>query len=75
MKQSLVSKAQRMKKQKNKGQVAVEYVLLLVIVVALAGIFKEFIDVGVSPDGDGASPFIDYWRNLIKEIGEDTSHL
>ena len=68
-----------MKSKKNKGQVAVEYVLLLVIVVALAGVFKAFINVGVEGDPnsaapDNAAPFIKYWRGLIKEIGEDTPH-
>ena len=63
-----------MKSKKNKGQVAVEYVLLLVIVVALAGVFKAFINVGVEGDPNSAAPFIKYWRGLIKEIGEDTPH-
>lgn len=63
-----------MKIKKNKGQVAVEYVLLLVIVVALAGVFKAFIDVGDERDPDSAAPFIKYWRGLIQEIGKDTPH-
>ncbi len=62
-----------MKKKKNKGQVAVEYVLLLVIVVALASVFKIFIDVGDSSGAPGA-PFIEYWRKLLIEIGQDTPH-
>ena len=61
-----------MKFKKNKGQVAVEYVLLLVIVVGLAGVFKTFIHVGNQTDPDSAAPFIKYWRGLIKNIGEDT---
>ncbi|MDE0151301.1 MAG: class III signal peptide-containing protein [Bdellovibrionales bacterium] len=59
---------------KNRGQVAVEYVLLLIIVIALASVFKEVIDLGSSPDGSGASAFVDYWRTLIKEIGADVPH-
>ena len=62
------------KHKKNKGQVAVEYVLLLIVVVAIAGVFKEFINVGSSPDGSGASKFVDYWRALITEIGKDIPH-
>lgn len=65
-----------MKKQyrKRKGQVAVEYVLLLVIVVALAGIFKGFVDVGSAGDPDSAAPFVQYWRGLLRGIGQDTPH-
>ncbi len=74
-----------MKKHTKKGQVAVEYVLLLVIVIAIAGIFQNFISVGSASAGDpcaqqnrGASGapggLVKYWRCLIKKIGEDTPH-
>ena len=63
-----------MKMRKNKGQVAVEYILLLVIVVTLATLFKQFIEVGSQGDPDSAAPFIQYWRGLIEEIGEDIPH-
>ena len=60
--------------EKNKGQVAVEYVLLLVIVITLAGIFKSFIDVGTQGDRNSAAPFVQYWRTLVEKIGEDVPH-
>ena len=62
------------KHKKNKGQVAVEYVLLLVVVVAVAFVFQRFINLGESPDGSGASAFVKYWRDLIGAIGADVPH-
>lgn len=62
------------KYEKNKGQVAVEYVLLLIVVISLALVFVEFIDVGNSPDGSGASVVVEYWRALIRGIGADVPH-
>ena len=64
----------RNKNKKKKGQVAVEYVLLLVVVVALATVFKTFINVGTAPDGTGASEFVQYWRKLIEAIALDVPH-
>jgi len=62
------------KHKKNKGQVAVEYVLLLIVVVTLALVFVEFIDVGHPPEGSGASVVVEYWRVLIRGIGADVPH-
>lgn len=59
---------------KNRGQVAVEYVLLLIIVIALASVFKEVIDLGTSNNPDQGSAFVKYWRALIRAIGEDVPH-
>ena len=58
----------------NKGQVAVEYVLLLVIVIALASLFVQVIDLGDKTTGQSASAFVKYWRALITAIAEDTPH-
>ena len=59
---------------KTKGQVAVEYVLLLIVVISLASVFKLVIDLGIDPDGSNASAFVEYWRSLIRAIARDVPH-
>lgn len=54
------------KKVSHRGQVVVEYILLLVVVVAVATIMLQFIDLG-STDDDGGG-FITYWRFLVRSI-------
>ena len=54
---------------KKQGQVVVEYILLIVVVVAVASIMISFVDLGGSDDE--GSNFIKYWRNLIRNIAGD----
>ena len=56
--------------ESQKGQVVIEYVLLLVIAVSVALIFVNLVNVGDGQNPDSGSSLIKYWRSLIKEIGE-----
>lgn len=53
--------------QKKKGQVVVEYILLLVVSVIIATILISFVD--ESKDGI----LFQKWRNLLTTIAEDIS--
>ena len=56
--------------ESQKGQVIIEYVLILVIAVSVALAFVELVDVGDGQNPDTASSLIKYWRSLITEIGK-----
>lgn len=56
------------KAKEEKGQVIVEYILLLVISVVLALALINFVRV----DG-GASIVFSYWKNLLIVVGQDIS--
>ena len=56
-----------------KGQVAVEYVLLLIIAVSAALIIVAFVDVGERNNPNEAGSLIKYWRSVIQKIGSDPS--
>lgn len=53
-----------------KGQVIVEYVLLLLISTAIALTLIALTEVGPGADN---RPVFKYWEHLLKEIGEDIS--
>ena len=55
--------------RKTKGQVVVEYVLLLLVAVAVCVTFLSFFEVG-STDTDG-SALIELYRSLIRSIAGD----
>ena len=52
-----------------KGQVIVEYILLLVVSTVLALILINLVTVDPSKN----SPVFSYWRRLLEVIGEDIS--
>ena len=56
-------------KNNKKGQVIVEYVLLLVVSTAMALVLINF--ARISPPGE--SIFFNYWENLLIQIGADIS--
>ena len=58
------------KKQK-KGQVVLEYVLLLVIVVSVAVVMVTLVKVGDPSDPDSSGSLIRYWIGIIRAIGAD----
>ena len=60
----------KMFKKQKKGQVVLEYVLLLVIVVAVALVMLNLVEVD-SSDPAGGGSLIRYWIGIIKAIGED----
>ena len=55
--------------KKRRGQVVVEYVLLLVLVVSVALLLTNFFNRGVNPDSSG--PVFQYWYQVIERIGAD----
>ena len=57
---------------KIKGQVAVEYVLLLLVAVVVCVTFLSFFKAG-GTDTDGAA-LIELYRSLIRQIATDLSH-
>ena len=59
-----------LKKQK-KGQVVLEYVLLLVIVVAVALVMLNLVKVGDPSDPSSSGSLIRYWIGIIRAIGAD----
>lgn len=52
----------------NRGQVVVEYVLLLVIAVAVAALITKEL---VRRDPDSPGVLIKKWDDILKEIGND----
>ena len=56
-------------KNRYKGAVIVEYVLLLVACVAMATVIAEFVEFGSNPDESGA--LIKVWMGVLKTIAED----
>lgn len=52
-----------------RGQAVVEYILLLIVVVAVATILLQFISVGTSDETGGG--FMSYWRFLVRGILQD----
>ena len=54
---------------RQKGQVIVEYILLLVVSTALALLLINL----VSINSDSPGPFFNYWKNLLVVIGADIS--
>lgn len=57
------------KKSNKKGQVIVEYILLLVVSTAIALLLINL----VSVDPQKSSPVFKYWENLLKTVGQDIS--
>ncbi|MGZ3747308.1 MAG: hypothetical protein ACXWRE_08065 [Pseudobdellovibrionaceae bacterium] len=53
---------------KNRGQVVVEYVLLLVIVVAVAALLTKEL---VQRDPENPGILVEKWNAILKTIGED----
>jgi uncharacterized protein (UPF0333 family) len=51
-----------------RGQVVVEYVLLLVIAVAVAASISRQL---VSRDGDNPGILVDKWNSILQTIGND----
>ena len=56
-------------KETSKGQVIVEYILLLLVSSVMALVLINL----VSVDPDKSSPVFNYWRHLIETVGEDIS--
>ncbi len=54
---------------KKKGQIAVEYVLLLLIAVSICLLFLEFFEVG-DTDAEGSN-LIQLYRSLVQFIARD----
>ncbi len=54
--------------KKNSGQVVVEYVLLLVIAVAVAALITKEL---VKRDPDNPGILVEKWDSILKTIGED----
>jgi hypothetical protein len=52
----------------NRGQVVVEYVLLLVIAVAVAALITKEL---VRRDPDSPGVLVKKWDDILKEIGKD----
>lgn len=52
-----------------KGQVIIEYILLLLVSMVMALVFMNFINVKASRNGI----FFQYWKGLVQAIGEDVS--
>lgn len=57
--------------QKVRGQVVVEYVLLLIASVAIATVITKLM---VSRDPDNAGFLVDKWNQIQKVIGDDLSN-
>jgi len=57
------------KKNRQRGQIIVEYILLLVIVVGLAALIVRGV---VHRDKDEPGFLIKAWNNMIQTIGADT---
>ncbi len=53
----------------NKGQVIIEYILLLIVSTSIALVFVNLVSVQASD----LSPVFKYWRNLLIFIGRDIS--
>ena len=51
---------------KQKGQVIVEYVLLLVVSTVIALLLIQFVSLD-------SGPFFEYWKKLLEVVGEDIS--
>lgn len=54
--------------KKNSGQVVVEYVLLLVIAVAVAALITKEL---VKRDPDNPGILVEKWDAILKTVGED----
>lgn len=52
----------------NKGQIVVEYILLLVIAVGLAALLSKQL---VSRDSDNAGIIVSKWNEILTVIGDD----
>ena len=61
----------KMFKKQKKGQVVLEYVLLLVIVVAVAVVMLALVKVGDPSDPSSSGSLIQYWIKIIEAIGKD----
>ncbi len=55
--------------KKNSGQIVVEYVLLLIVVVTISGIIVKGV---VQRDKGDPGFLIQAWNSLIQTIGSDT---
>lgn len=55
-----------------KGQIIVEYILLVVASTVIALTLMNLVSV-VSSDPSEKSPVFKYWENLLKHVGEDIS--
>ncbi|HEY8272362.1 MAG TPA: hypothetical protein VIG33_15835 [Pseudobdellovibrionaceae bacterium] len=60
--------ALRKNRRKNNGQVVVEYVLLLVIAVAIAALITKEL---VQRDPENPGILVEKWDSILKTIGED----
>ena len=69
-KQSKPGKVLKKTLRNKTGVLIVEYALLLVICVTMAGIIKEIIEINKDPQRSGS--VIKIWYNIIEIIAEDT---
>ncbi len=56
--------------QKNSGQIIIEYILLMALVVSLAAALTKGL-VGRADSGSGQGVIIKTWNSIIKAIGND----
>ena len=54
---------------KKRGQVVVEYVLLLVFVVSISLVLLNFVKIDQRVEGGG--PLLQYWYTVMDRIGQD----
>lgn len=58
-----------------KGQIIIEYILLIVVSTVVALVLVNFFS--VAPPDTGSPPedriFFEYWKSLLKAIGQDVS--
>lgn len=54
---------------KKRGQVVVEYVLLLIFVVSISLILLNFVKLDQRVEGGG--PLLQYWYTVMDRIGQD----
>ena len=54
---------------KKRGQVVVEYVLLLIFVVSISLVLLNFVKIDQRVEGGG--PLLQYWYTVMDRIGQD----
>ena len=59
-----------MRLQKNSGQIIIEYILLMAVVVSIAAALTKGL-VGRADSGSGQGAIIKTWNSIIKAIGND----
>jgi len=56
-----------------KGQIIIEYILLIAVSAALALLLVNLVSVAPPDAGSSGSTIFEYWKNLLRAIGQDIS--